>query len=60
MAQDDKLGELLVQEDLISPDQLETALAEQKVAGGRLSYHLSKLGYLEESELAEIGLRDRP
>jgi type IV pilus assembly protein PilB len=51
---DDKLGELLVQEDLISPDQLETALAEQKVAGGRLSYHLSKLGYLEESQLAEI------
>ena len=51
---EDKLGELLVQEDLISPDQLETALAEQKVAGGRLSYHLSKLGYLEESELAEI------
>ena len=51
---EDKLGELLVQEDLISPEQLETALAEQKVAGGRLSYHLSKLGYLEESELSEI------
>ncbi len=50
----DKLGELLVQEDLISPDQLETALAEQKVSGGRLSYHLSRLGYLEESELADI------
>ncbi len=50
----DRLGEILVQEDLISPDQLETALAEQKVSGGRLSYHLSKLGYLEESELADI------
>ncbi|MDP8254582.1 MAG: type IV-A pilus assembly ATPase PilB [Candidatus Alcyoniella australis] len=50
----EKLGELLVQEDLISPEQLETALAEQKVSGGRLSYHLSKLGYLEESELADI------
>lgn len=50
----DKLGELLVQEDLISPEQLETALAEQKVSGGRLSYHLSRLGYLEESELADI------
>jgi len=51
---DEKLGELLVREDLISPEQLETALAEQKVSGGRLSYHLSRLGYLEESELAEI------
>ncbi len=50
----DRLGEILVQEDLISPEQLETALAEQKVSGGRLSYHLSKLGYLEESELADI------
>jgi type IV pilus assembly protein PilB len=50
----ERLGELLVQEDLISPEQLETALAEQKVSGGRLSYHLSRLGYLEESELADI------
>ena len=50
----DRLGELLVQEDLISPEQLETALAEQKFSGGRLSYHLSRLGYLEESELADI------
>jgi type IV pilus assembly protein PilB len=51
---DEKLGELLVREDLISPEQLETALAVQKVSGGRLSYHLSRLGYLEESELADI------
>ncbi|MDP8224110.1 MAG: type IV-A pilus assembly ATPase PilB [Candidatus Lernaella stagnicola] len=51
---EDKLGEILVREDLISPEQLETALAEQKVSGGRLSYHLSRLGYLEESELADI------
>jgi type IV pilus assembly protein PilB len=51
---EEKLGELLVREDLISPEQLETALAEQKVSGGRLSYHLSRLGYLEESELADI------
>jgi type IV pilus assembly protein PilB len=51
---EDKLGEILVREDLISPAQLETALAEQKVSGGRLSYHLSRLGYLEESELADI------
>jgi len=51
---EDKLGELLVQDHLITPGQLETALAEQKVSGGRLSYHLSRLGYLEESELADI------
>ena len=51
---EDRLGEILVREDLISPEQLETALAEQKVSGGRLSYHLSRLGYLEESELADI------
>jgi len=54
MPSQDKLGELLLKEDLISPEQLETALAEQKVSGGRLSYHLSRLGYLEEAELADI------
>ncbi|RME05596.1 MAG: type II secretion system protein GspE, partial [Deltaproteobacteria bacterium] len=54
MQSDEKLGELLVQEDLISREQLETALAEQKISGGRLSVYLSKLGYLEESEMCDI------
>jgi type IV pilus assembly protein PilB len=46
-----RLGELLVRENLISLQQLQAAQDAQKQEGGRLGYHLTKLGYLEESEL---------
>jgi len=46
-----RLGELLVRENLISLQQLQSAQDAQKSDGGRLGYHLTKLGYLEESEL---------
>ena len=49
-----KLGELLVRENLISPVQLQQALEEQKKRGGRLGANLTRLGFLEEEELADF------
>lgn len=46
-----KLGELLVKEKLITAEQLQQALVEQKGGGGRLGYHLTKSGYLTEDDL---------
>src|SRR2546425_9176362 len=49
-----RLGELLVRENLISLQQLQKAQEEQKKAGGRIGYHLTKLGFIEESELTNF------
>lgn len=46
-----RLGELLVKASLITPEQLHKALAEQKAAGGRLGFNLTKLGFLNEEAL---------
>jgi len=51
MAESERLGELLVREDLITPLQLQKALEETKRSGGRLGAELAKLGFLEENEL---------
>ena len=49
----DRLGELLVREGLISRDQLSRALQEQKQNGGRLGYTLVKLNMLPELDLTK-------
>lgn len=49
-----KLGELLVRENLITPVQLQQALEEQKKHGGRLGANLTRLGFVEEEELADF------
>ncbi len=49
-----RLGELLVRENLISLQQLQQAQDTQKREGGRLGYHLTKLGAIEESELTDF------
>ena len=46
-----KLGELLVNENLITSDQLKEALSEQKGKGGRLGFHLTKKEFLSEDDL---------
>ncbi len=48
------LGELLVREKVISPEQLQKALDEQKTSGGRLGFNLSKLGIVKEDEIAKF------
>ncbi|MBI5492196.1 MAG: type IV-A pilus assembly ATPase PilB [Deltaproteobacteria bacterium] len=47
----DRIGELLLREKLISPEQLKKAIDEQKKSGGRLGYNLTKLGYITEKDL---------
>ncbi len=50
----EKIGELLVRENLITPVQLQKALEEQKRIGGRLGANLCKLGFLKEEQLTEF------
>ncbi len=47
-----RLGELLIRNQLVTEDQLKKALEAQKVDGGRLGASLIKLGYIKEDELA--------
>lgn len=47
----DRLGELLIREKLITSEQLNEALSEQKRSGGKLGLNLTKLGYLTEKDL---------
>ncbi|MEE9180728.1 MAG: type IV-A pilus assembly ATPase PilB [Vicinamibacteria bacterium] len=49
-----KLGELLVKENLISPQQLQEALTYQKQHGGKLGYNLVKLGFVKDEEIAGL------
>ena len=49
-----RLGELLVRENMISLQQLQKAQEAQRKDGGRIGYHLTKLGFLEESELTNF------
>ncbi|MBW7956692.1 MAG: type IV-A pilus assembly ATPase PilB [Deltaproteobacteria bacterium] len=50
----DRIGELLLRERLITPDQLNKAIDEQKKGGGRLGYNLSKLGFISEKDLTSF------
>jgi type IV pilus assembly protein PilB len=49
-----RLGELLVKANLITPEQLQKALAEQKATGGRLGFNLTKLGFVNEDTLTSF------
>ena len=49
-----KLGELLVKENLITPQQLQEALQYQKQHGGKLGYNLVKLGFVKDEEITQL------
>ncbi len=49
-----KLGELLVQENIIDPLQLEQAVKEQKKSGERLTAALLRLGFVDEGQISEM------
>lgn len=49
-----RLGELLVQENVVNFDQLQQAKKEQKQHGGRLGTALVKLGYIDEGKLTDF------
>jgi type IV pilus assembly protein PilB len=49
-----RLGELLVKENVISASQLMKAQEASRSNGGRLSFNLTKLGYIKESDLTNF------
>jgi type IV pilus assembly protein PilB len=50
----ERIGELLVKENLISAEQLRKAREGAKTGGGRLGAQITKLGFLQESELSDF------
>jgi type IV pilus assembly protein PilB len=50
----DRIGDLLLRDGLITRDQLNRALQEQKQNGRRLGYTLVKMGYIDEIALTRI------
>ncbi|MFT5521510.1 MAG: MSHA biogenesis protein MshE [Enterobacterales bacterium] len=49
-----RLGDLLVQEEVISEEQLMSALAEQKVSGRKLGKTLTDMGFVDENQLLTL------
>ncbi|HPF62026.1 MAG TPA: type IV-A pilus assembly ATPase PilB [Gemmatimonadales bacterium] len=50
----DRLGDLLLSEGIVTPAQLQAALAEQKTGTHRLGYILVKQGVVDELELTKM------
>src|SRR6185436_7320153 len=49
-----KLGEILVRENLISPQHLREALDYQREHGGRLGFNLVKLGLVSDDMITAV------
>ena len=49
-----RIGELLLKEKKITPDQLQQALAGQKSNGGKLGYNLVKMGFVKDEEITAL------
>jgi type IV pilus assembly protein PilB len=47
----ERLGQLLVRKNMITLEQLQKAVEDQKLSGGRLGASLTKLGFIDENEL---------
>ncbi len=49
-----KLGELLLKENMVTPQQLQEALAHQKMNGGKLGKAFVSLGYVRDEEITSL------
>src|SRR5882762_3220865 len=49
-----RIGELLLKEKRISPEQLQQALTHQKANGGKLGYNLVKMGFVKDEEITGL------
>src|SRR5688572_27259403 len=49
-----RIGELLLKEKRITPDQLQQALNTQKAGGGKLGYNLVKMGFVKDEEITAL------
>src|SRR5205809_3870492 len=49
-----RIGELLLKEKKITPEQLQQALAAQKSNGGKLGFNLVKMGFVKDEEITSL------
>src|SRR5262245_48980145 len=49
-----RIGELLLKERRISPDQLQQALNHQKSHGGKLGYNLVRMGFVKDEDITSL------
>src|SRR6478752_6155740 len=49
-----RIGELLLKEKLITPEQLQQALNAQKANGGKLGYNLVKMGFVKDEQITTL------
>ena len=49
-----KLGELLLKENMVSPQQLQDALNHQKTSGGKLGKAFVSLGFVKDEEITSL------
>ena len=49
-----RIGELLLKEKRISPEQLQQALNHQKANGGKLGLNLVRLGLVKDEEITAL------
>src|SRR3970040_842141 len=49
-----KLGELLLKENMATPQQLQEALSHQKMNGGKLGKAFVSLGYVKDEEITSL------
>src|SRR6266568_5960506 len=49
-----KLGELLLKETMVTPQQLQEALSHQKMNGGKLGKAFVSLGYVRDEEITSL------
>ena len=49
-----RIGELLLKEKLITPEQLQQALTQQKSNGGKLGFNLVKMGFVKDDQITAL------
>src|SRR3954470_23009141 len=49
-----RIGEFLLKEKLITPEQLQQALTQQKSNGGKLGYNLVKMGFVKDEQITAL------
>src|SRR3954451_14124406 len=49
-----RIGELLIKEKRITPEQRQKALNHQKASGGKLGFNLVKLGFVKDEEITAL------
>src|SRR4029450_9475955 len=49
-----RIGELLLKEKRITPEQLQEALNYQKANGGKVGFNLVKLGFVKDEEVTAL------